>query len=645
LACFLLFVLSGCSLSTLGPPSAEAGLPIQGRVRGGQQPIAGAHVYLFAANTTGYGGSGIAPSAANASVSLLNDAMTGQSDSVGAYVLTDAKGVFSITGDYSCTPNTQVYLYAQGGDPGAGLNAAVGLLAVLGNCPSGGDFATATPFIVINEVSTVTAAYTMAGFATDATHVSSSGTALAEVGIQNAFANAANLETLSTGVAQATTPAGNGTVPQSEINTLANILAACVNSTGAIAGPANPTACYTLFSNTLGGSSGTTPGDTATAAINMAHHPGVNIAALYGLASAAPPFAPGLSAPPNDFTVGLLLTGGGLNNLDSFAFGIAIDGSGNAWVTNTDGANVTELSSSGAVLSEITSGDLDDPQGIAIDGFGNAWVTNFANSSVTELSSSGAVLSGASGYYYPGVLSTPSAITIDGTGNVWVADETLKQVVELSSSGSLLAPPNGYYGGGGINAPFGIAVDGAGNVLTANLDGSSVSKLSNSGSAISPSAGYTGGGVGAPYAIAVDHSGNIWTANGGDRLAELSNSGVAISPPGGYTGGGNFVRPGGIAIDGSGNAWATGNGVAEFSSSGAAISPSTGYLADGMSLPVGIAIDGSGDVWITNSFYEQGGRSSVTEFIGAATPVITPICAGLPATPTTDGSSNLGTRP
>ena len=43
---------------------------------------------------------------------------------------------------------------------------------------------------------------------------------------------AANLADLATGAALSTTPAGNGTVPQSTINTIANILATCVNSTG-----------------------------------------------------------------------------------------------------------------------------------------------------------------------------------------------------------------------------------------------------------------------------------------------------------------------------------------------------------------------------------------------------------------------------
>jgi len=56
--------------------------------------------------------------------------------------------------------------------------------------------------------------------------------------------------------------------------------------------------------------------------------------------------------------------------------------------------------------------------------------------------------------------------------------------------------------------------------------------------------------------------------------------------------------------------------------------------------PYFVAIDGSGNVWVTCY-----GSASVTELIGAAAPVITPIAAGLPTTPTVNGTSSLGTRP
>jgi hypothetical protein len=67
--------LAGCSGGVLGGATqtgdSVSGARLAGSVHGGQQPIVGARVYLFAANTTGYGGAGIAASSSNASMSLL----------------------------------------------------------------------------------------------------------------------------------------------------------------------------------------------------------------------------------------------------------------------------------------------------------------------------------------------------------------------------------------------------------------------------------------------------------------------------------------------------------------------------------------------------------------------------------------------
>jgi hypothetical protein len=651
-------LLSGCTMDPSATPSASQGTVIQGRVHGGSQPISGAHVYLFAANTTGYG---------NASVSLLNAATTGLSDSIGAYVTSDPTGSFSITGAYACTANTQVYLYSLGGDPGAGANSAAGLLAILGNCPSSGSFLPALPLVQVNEATTVAAAYAFAGYATDAVHVSSSGTALAKIGVANAFANAANLASIISGQALATTPAGNGTVPQSEINTLANLLASCINSNGAITGPSSPSTCYTLLNNALSsGTSGNVPSDTATAAINIAHNPGVNIANLCGLqAGVAAPFLPDLactSGPgyPNDFTIALNFTGGGLDN----PIGIAVDGLGNAWATNYFGTSVSEFSNLGVALSPaggFTNGVLTKPFGIAIDGSGDAWVADFGTSGVggvTEISPAGTTLS-PSGGYTGGVSSAFYSVAIDGSGNAWSMSATRSLLVELTSSGALAAgETTAGYSGGGMASPLAIAIDSSENVWTAN-ENNTVSKFSSSGAAISTSAGFTGGGLNNPYAIAVDHSGNAWVANlgtpnstthtySGSNIAEFSPSGAAVSSSTGYTGGGLSI-PQGIAIDGLNNVWAVSIGeqiisglpnnsnVSEFSNSGVAISPSTGYIGGGIFGADAIAIDGSGDVWIANGNSTNNGTSLV-EFIGAAAPVVTPLATGVK-------NGTLGARP
>jgi hypothetical protein len=656
-------LLSGCDLNSTSAPTASAGVAIQGRVFGGQQPIVGANVYVFAANTTGYGGAGIAASANNASISLLNDVpgSTTLDTSGGAtngdyYVTTGAGGAFSITGDYTCTPNQQVYLYALGGDTGAGNNPVAGQLALLGNCPAADTFATQTPYVVINEVTTIAAAYAFAGFATDATHVSSSGTALAQNGIEFAFANVFNLLLgVDSGVARTTTPQGTGIVPQALINTLADLLAGCVNSTGVLSGPTNPTVCYTLFNNTLsGGTTGTVPSDTATAAINMAHNPGANLnalAALFGTLTANLAFQPTVTSNSNvnDLTLAVQFSGGRINA----SYGLATEG-GSVWITNYGGNSIVGMTNdsfmSSAGLTE--GGDLNGPIGIAIDSSRYLWVLNEGSTSnsigVTKIPPGGGCdvttcatfISGASG----------NAAAIDGSGNVWLTTTQISSsiITELSNSGSLI----GFFGSiGGISVPYGIAIDGSGDSwitnLSGNISGSIISELNASGSAITGANGYAGGVSGAT-GIAIDGAGNAWIANGGgNSVSELSQGGSphAGSP---YAVGGLTLA---VAIDGAGNAWFRGsNQVYELSSSGANLSGSSGYQSgantyaftppDSEGQTPAIAIDGSGNVWVAN-----GINNSVSELVGVAVPVITPIAAGLPATPTANGTSNLGTRP
>ena len=98
-----------------------------------------------------------------------------------------------------------------------------------------------------------------------------------------------------------------------------------------------------------------------------------------------------------------------------------------------------------------------------------------------------------------------------------------------------------------------------------------------------------------------------------------------------YTGGGVHFSSG-IAMDGASNAWVVNTTftapdtglLSEFSNSGTAITPTTGYVSSTMLAPSGIGVDSSGDVWVSNN-----GNSTVSEFIGAAVPVTTPLAYGI----------------
>jgi hypothetical protein len=629
-SCALL--LSGCAgvnlaTDTTTDTGTVPGVALQGKVHGGQNPISGAKVYLYAVSTSGYG---------NASTSLLNSP---------GYVTTKSDGTFSISSDYTCSTGQQVYVYASGGNSGYGTNSAVGLLAGLGAC-SGLSSSTS---IMVNEVSTIATAYALAGFATDATSISSSGRALALTGVANAMATIPNLETLSTGVALATTPVangGNGTVPQQEINTLANILAACINSNGSTASGA---ACGTLFSDALsGGTTGTKPSDTATAAINIAHNPWANIAALYGLPTGSPPFAPALTGVPNDWTVGIGYTG----TAGAGYWDVAIDASGNIWASNyNEPYSVDEFKPTGAPAtgSPFTGGGLDNPDQIAIDSHGYVWVTNpgpdasSMDDTVSELNpSTGKWLSGTSGYGGAGVLDEPVGVAIDQSGYVWVANDGNNSLSELSSTGSQLGQ---FTGSGQLSSPSGVAIDTSGHIWVGNYGpddapAESISEFNSDGSAVSGSP-FTGGGLYEPDMIAIDAAGDVWASNNNyygsppdaGSICELSSAGKALSPKTYGDTGGGLGWPQGLAIDGAGNVWAANTNsitISELSNTGTAITNSNGYQASGaFTGPIDLAIDGSGNVWVVNGEASGTYSAVITEMVGAATPVVTPIVANL----------------
>jgi streptogramin lyase len=92
---------------------------------------------------------------------------------------------------------------------------------------------------------------------------------------------------------------------------------------------------------------------------------------------------------------------------------------------------------------------------------------------------------------------------------------------------------------------------------------------------------FAGGGIAIPASIAIAGDGSVWIANTNSTLANLANNGTPLSPSAGYSGG-------------------------------------------GLSTPTGLAIDSSGNVWVTNT-----GDSSLTEFVGAAAPVVTPLATAV----------------
>ncbi len=382
---------------------------------------------------------------------------------------------------------------------------------------------------------------------------------------------------------------------------------------------------------------------------------------------------------------------------------VAVDGAGNVWFTNfvrstpssssqsTQGG-VTELTKasgfSAASAFNISGGsaEYDTTKIVAIDPSGNVWVTNGLSGDVVELTKT-------SGYSATAAievsgLDDPSGIAADPAGDIWIADWGSGMVWELPYSAISAPGATGAsiaaqaIGIGGFSFPSMVTVDPSGNVWVTNLGtmflqqgtipGSIVelTKASNySPAGIVKITGWDGNDV-VPFDIAADSSGNIWmtgatlTASGGigtpvvTELTKSSNYSPAsavnitgwetLSTTGSPT---QVNAPAGIAIDGGGNVWLTVSGfslntttqqatqtggIVELTkASNYSFSSAVNYSssAAGFDLPMGIAIDGSGNVWVAESGVFLVGAeiqavsqsASITELVQAAVPVTTPL--------------------
>jgi hypothetical protein len=628
-------------------PAGARAVSIQGVAHGGQQPLIGAHVYLYAVGTGGYG---------KASQSLLLPGVTTAADGNGQYyTTTDATGSFSVTGDYLCTAGTQVYVYVLGGDPqlGSGSNSASGLMAALGACPATKTLALTVPEVTVNEVSTVVMAYALAGFGVDGQHIASSGTALAATGVANAMSTALNLVNVATGMVGATTAAGNGQAPVGAIYAVANVLAACVNS----AGPGSM-ACGNLES--LTGAASTT--DTAAIAFDIAHAPFNNVAALYDLGAATGPFQPAATTAPQDFTVNVrYLTPAYQNKGEDFG-GTAIDAGGNVWTFGysagfTSSLSLISYSPVGAVRVNQAvsgSGELPGYLPLSIDGNGNVWLQGFTltdngNSNTGQFykySNQGTLLSPAAGYMCPDMQDV-YGITFDTSGNAYIGDventnnSSASYVWQvLQADGSCVSKLS--TGGGPYFTPAIVQADSLGEVFTFNFG-----NYVNFGVGFTGATGFSNGSDG--FVFAIDGSNNLWAPGDTVNMVKTSRTGDYLSPDSGYSfglsssAGGYAIIANGPppVIDGAGAVWmpvsfsttpvngmSTGYDlIAAMTNAGVPITPASG-VGQGDFTNGGVAIDGSGNIWGV----DYGG--SLEEFIGLATPVATPVLM-----------NQLGTRP
>jgi hypothetical protein len=164
---------------------------------------------------------------------------------------------------------------------------------------------------------------------------------------------------------------------------------------------------------------------------------------------------------------------------------------------------------------------------------------------------------------------------------------------------------------------MGIAADSAGNQWVANsgfidLPCPDVARPEGTKGSVgligadgTPRDAFDGGGLTIPWGIAVDGDDNVWVSNfAGKRVSQFCGAKASDCRPGTTT--------------------------------GAPISPATGYVFDGLTRSTAVAIDPSGNVWATNNWKEipvqtNPGGYQIVAYVGLAAPVQPPTPTVRPA--------------
>ncbi|MGA9419813.1 MAG: NHL repeat-containing protein [Candidatus Cybelea sp.] len=170
-------------------------------------------------------------------------------------------------------------------------------------------------------------------------------------------------------------------------------------------------------------------------------------------------------------------------------WGVALDSSGNIYVTNASGNSVTEYAAGAngnvSPLATISGSNtqLNMPSGIALDAGNNIYVSNYSSQTVEVFAA------GANGNAMPSrtisgsntKLDVPTGLTINGRGNIYVASlgdhATPYSVNVFAPDADGNATPTQYIEGAQtkLNYPYGVALDSSGKIHVANEETNLVS--------------------------------------------------------------------------------------------------------------------------------------------------------------------------
>lgn len=333
----------------------------------------------------------------------------------------------------------------------------------------------------------------------------------------------------------------------------------------------------------------------------------------------------------------------------SLPYGLAFDAAHDLFVADYGNNRVREVTSSlittvaGTTIGDggpATSAFFNLPAGLAVDGSRNVVVADTDNYEARRFSQGGTI--SPFGQLQP--FSTPLAAAVDHLGNFYVSDSEPRVLEITPENVTTIVAGNGTDGYTGdttegstasISDPTGVAVDLAGNVYLTDYTHSRI-RMVNPAGVINTIAGngkptFSGDNGPAknagmdPYDIAVDTQGNLYIADDiNNRIREITPNGnittVAGTGKPGYSGDGGLATaaqldgPTGVAVDANGNLYIADNfnsvirrvtpsGLITTIAGNGGFYPSSGDGGPAISAqidPFRVAVDAQGNLYITD---------------------------------------------
>lgn len=279
--------------------------------------------------------------------------------------------------------------------------------------------------------------------------------------------------------------------------------------------------------------------------------------------------------------------------------GIAVDASGNVFISDKNSHKIKKITSDGVVTTFAGTGEPGEvngpgagatfqrPAGLVIDASGNIYVADDHNNVIRKITPQGEVSTFAgegssdstNGPRETASFFQPRGVAVDALGNVYVADTRNHKIRKIATDGMVSTLAGGVQGdadgtGGdaSFSSPEGIAVDAAGNVIVADRVNNKIKKITQSG-VVTTMAGSTGGFADGPLASAlfnrptgltIDAPGNIYVGDAGNnRIRKITPQGIVSTLAGSGLFGdvdntgtaARFASPGHVAVDALGNVY------------------------------------------------------------------------------------------